>query len=255
MEEEEEDWDNNVYVPKVQSSVQCRDQSLPYNNNYNQMKDKSDFFSYRSNNFNSRNRNHRKPPKRNDQTNWNENSSVNKKYNYQTSAPDDDDELIDWNNAQKMHEQACLERYGNLPALIKDIYNENPYIASMTPNQVQEIRLANNNIVASRVFDENPGTSSVPNPITKFEHCFADYPDILSELKKNGFSKPSPIQCQSWPILLRGDDMIGIAQTGTGVYAFKCLIYNGFNGPLIFREDTGVFVTCFTAYRNAACSS
>lgn len=31
-----------------------------------------------------------------------------------------------------------------------------------------------------------------------------------------GFSKPSPIQSQAWPILLQGHDMIGIAQTGTG---------------------------------------
>lgn len=214
--EEEEDWDNNVYVPKVQSSVQCRESDLSHNN-YNQMKNKSESFSYQSDNFNF-GKNHRNLPNRNNQTNWNKNRRGNTNLSFQ-AALDDDDELIDWNNARKMHEQACSERYGNLPALIKDIYNENTFIASMTPSQVEEIRLTNNNIVASRVFDENPGTASVPNPITQFEHCFADYPDILGELKKNGFSKPSPIQCQSWPILLRGEDMIGIAQTGTGIYS------------------------------------
>ncbi|CAF4730237.1 unnamed protein product, partial [Rotaria magnacalcarata] len=28
--------------------------------------------------------------------------------------------------------------------------------------------------------------------------------------------EPSPIQCQAWPIALKGYDFIGIAQTGTG---------------------------------------
>ena len=40
--------------------------------------------------------------------------------------------------------------------------------------------------------------------------------EILEEIRKQGFERPSPIQCQSWPILLSGHDLIGIAQTGTG---------------------------------------
>ncbi len=40
--------------------------------------------------------------------------------------------------------------------------------------------------------------------------------EILNEIQKQGFEKSSPIQCQSWPILLQGHDLIGIAQTGTG---------------------------------------
>lgn len=38
----------------------------------------------------------------------------------------------------------------------------------------------------------------------------------MKEIEKQGFEKPSPIQCQAWPILLSGKDLIGIAQTGTG---------------------------------------
>ena len=40
--------------------------------------------------------------------------------------------------------------------------------------------------------------------------------EIIEEIRKQGFEKPSPIQCQSWPMLLSGYDLIGIAQTGTG---------------------------------------
>lgn len=38
----------------------------------------------------------------------------------------------------------------------------------------------------------------------------------MMEIAKQGFKIPSPIQCQAWPVLLSGEDMIGIAQTGTG---------------------------------------
>lgn len=44
-----------------------------------------------------------------------------------------------------------------------------------------------------------------------------DYPEILEEIRNQKFTKPSPIQCQAWPILLSGKDLIGIAQTGTGI--------------------------------------
>lgn len=36
------------------------------------------------------------------------------------------------------------------------------------------------------------------------------------EITKQGFEKPSPIQSQAWPVLMKGEDLIGIAQTGTG---------------------------------------
>ena len=39
---------------------------------------------------------------------------------------------------------------------------------------------------------------------------------MLEDIKKQGFAKPSPIQAQAWPVLLKGEDLIGIAQTGTG---------------------------------------
>jgi len=41
-------------------------------------------------------------------------------------------------------------------------------------------------------------------------------PEILKALEKKGYTDPTPIQAQSIPTLLKGRDMIGIAQTGTG---------------------------------------
>lgn len=41
-------------------------------------------------------------------------------------------------------------------------------------------------------------------------------PEILSILTKNGMTVPTPIQAQALPVALKGTDVLGIAQTGTG---------------------------------------
>ena len=41
-------------------------------------------------------------------------------------------------------------------------------------------------------------------------------PSVLRTLKEQGYEKPTPIQQQSIPILLKGRDLLGCAQTGTG---------------------------------------
>ncbi|XP_055841390.1 uncharacterized protein LOC129908708 isoform X2 [Episyrphus balteatus] len=56
---------------------------------------------------------------------------------------------------------------------------------------------------------------SIPTPSFEFqEGGFPEY--VLSEIKKQGFNKPTAIQAQGWPIALSGRDMVGIAQTGSG---------------------------------------
>ncbi|MEJ6583355.1 MAG: DEAD/DEAH box helicase [Crocinitomicaceae bacterium] len=39
---------------------------------------------------------------------------------------------------------------------------------------------------------------------------------VLKALEEQGYTQPTPIQAQSIPILLKGDDLLGCAQTGTG---------------------------------------
>jgi ATP-dependent RNA helicase RhlE len=41
-------------------------------------------------------------------------------------------------------------------------------------------------------------------------------PPILKALEKQGYTQPTPIQEQAIPILLKGNDLLGVAQTGTG---------------------------------------
>lgn len=87
----------------------------------------------------------------------------------------------------------------------------------MPASKVQFIREQNNNTQVDRMIaDTSIENDPIPNPVEKFEQAFDEYPDLLGEILKQGFKSPSPIQAQAWPVLLKGEDLIGIAQTGTG---------------------------------------
>ncbi|XP_055837211.1 probable ATP-dependent RNA helicase DDX43 [Episyrphus balteatus] len=132
-------------------------------------------------------------------------------------AVDDSPVTIDWDQLNKNAEVERAKRWAKCPELIKQFYEEAPEVANCSPEDVARIRSENNNIAVDRLFKENADSSDpIPNPVWKFEQCFGKYPDLLEEIRKQGFEKPSPIQSQAWPVLLRGEDMIGIAQTGTG---------------------------------------
>lgn len=115
-----------------------------------------------------------------------------------------------------IQDRISKEQWDKCPPMVKNFYREDLAVRNFSPQKVDEIRANNNSIVVSRVFADKKGYRAVPNPVETFEQCFRDFPDILSEIKRAGFDTPSPIQCQAWPVLLSGEDLIGIAQTGTG---------------------------------------
>jgi ATP-dependent RNA helicase DDX5/DBP2 len=55
----------------------------------------------------------------------------------------------------------------------------------------------------------------VPAPFTSFDATGLPS-EILREVHNAGFSAPTPIQAQSWPIALQGLDIVAIAKTGSG---------------------------------------
>ncbi|XP_058804198.1 probable ATP-dependent RNA helicase DDX43 isoform X2 [Phymastichus coffea] len=132
----------------------------------------------------------------------------------------EEDKEINWTQAALEYEQAQQEKWAQYGPIKKDFYKEDPKIANLSEEEVEQIRKENNQIKVQHTFDvkdsKTPNDFKIPNPIETFEQVFRPYPDILMEIAKQGFQKPSPIQCQAWPILLSGKDMIGIAQTGTG---------------------------------------
>ncbi|XP_050099956.1 probable ATP-dependent RNA helicase DDX43 [Anopheles aquasalis] len=155
---------------------------------------------------------------------------------------DDKFEIIDWTALNKASDEASRERWAKCPPLTKVFYRELEEVANMAPAEVATFREQNNNIVVDRTFkNENGGNGRpIPNPVQTFAQAFGDYPDLMEELRKQGFTKPSPIQSQGWPVLLQGEDMIGIAQTGTGkTLAFLLPAFIHIEGQSTPRSERG----------------
>ncbi|KAG7228479.1 hypothetical protein INR49_007652, partial [Caranx melampygus] len=71
----------------------------------------------------------------------------------------------------------------------------------------------NNNIFVDDL-TEGGEKRPIPSPCRTFLEAFQLYPEIMENIERVGFAKPTPIQ--AWPVLLSGEDLIAIAQTGTG---------------------------------------
>ncbi|NXK72694.1 DDX43 helicase, partial [Amazona guildingii] len=122
--------------------------------------------------------------------------------------------VINWAYLRENRAKYETMKWADLPPIEKNFYKESSRTASMSQEEVELWRKENNNIICD---DLKEGEKRcIPNPVCKFEDVFEHYPDIMANIRKVGFQKPTPIQSQAWPIILQGLDLIGIAQTGTG---------------------------------------
>lgn len=103
---------------------------------------------------------------------------------------------VDWNREQ-------------LVPFMKNFYMEQPSVQQMSEQEAHQWRMSKDITV------QNNGTAPAPKPIRNFQEAgFPDY--IMNSIMQAGFSEPSPIQAQGWPVAMSGRDMIGIAETGSG---------------------------------------
>ncbi|KAI3387415.1 hypothetical protein SNEBB_000947, partial [Seison nebaliae] len=153
------------------------------------------------------------------------------------------DGSIDWGAIrEEMKKPASLERWTNYQKeIIKDTYHIHEEVEKMTREDVEEFRkealdlmvLEGNDLqsalqqgttedghavadISNIKISSESSYENVMKPCKTFYHAFHSQPQILEEMMKAKFEKPSPIQSQAWPIALSGRDFIGIAQTGTG---------------------------------------
>jgi len=85
----------------------------------------------------------------------------------------------------------------------------------------------------------------VPRPIKTFEESGFSL-QLMSAIKKQGYEKPTSIQCQAFPIVLSGRDIIGIAKTGSGKTAAFVLpmIVHIMDQPELAKEEGPIGVIC-----------
>jgi superfamily II DNA/RNA helicase len=111
----------------------------------------------------------------------------------------------------------------------KHFYKEHPLTASRTTEEIQQFYAANQITIRG---------SHCPKPILTFqEACLPDYVQMI--LRQQNWIQPTPIQAQGWPIALSGQDIVGIAQTGSGKtlsYILPAIIHIN-NQPHLQRGD------------------
>ncbi|XP_017864054.1 PREDICTED: ATP-dependent RNA helicase p62-like [Drosophila arizonae] len=87
----------------------------------------------------------------------------------------------------------------------KNFYQEHPKTRNRSPEEVAAYRSQHQITVRGMA----------PNPIRSFdETCFPDY--CMNEIRRQRYIEPTPIQAQAWPIVLSGNNLVGIAKTGSG---------------------------------------
>ncbi|OAG31078.1 ATP-dependent RNA helicase DDX5/DBP2 [Nematocida displodere] len=91
-------------------------------------------------------------------------------------------------------------------AFEKEFYAEHPEVQNLSEQQVEALRQS---------FDMGIIGEGVPKPCMNFEHM--GFPiNVLKEFSHAGYTVPTPIQAQGWPMALCGRDMVGVANTGSG---------------------------------------
>ncbi|KAK9317652.1 P-loop containing nucleoside triphosphate hydrolase protein [Lipomyces starkeyi] len=101
----------------------------------------------------------------------------------------------------------------SLPRFEKNFYKENPNVTARSLQHIDQFRTDKKMTVKG---------NDVPRPVETFDEAgFPSY--VISEVKAQGFTAPTAIQSQGWPMALSGRDLVGIAETGSGKTLSYCL--------------------------------
>ncbi|KAJ0759630.1 putative RNA helicase [Helianthus annuus] len=133
----------------------------------------------------------------------------------------------------------------------KNFYVESPNIAKMSESEVEEYRAKREITVEGR---------DVPKPIKTFsdarfpgkKHASSCYA-LVTQVEKAGFTEPTAIQAQGWPMALKGRDLIGIAETGSGktlAYLLPAIVH--VNAQPILSPGDGPIVLVLAPTRELA---
>lgn len=120
-------------------------------------------------------------------------------------------------------------QWENLQPFQKNFYIMHPNTLNRSEQAVAEMR---------HELEITVSGNELPHPVANFEESSLP-PHIIDEMKRQGFTKPTAIQSQGWPIALSGRDLVGIAQTGSGktlAYMLPAIVHIA-NQPPIMRGE------------------
>lgn len=94
----------------------------------------------------------------------------------------------------------------NLEPIEKDFYKPHSDVENRSEEDVEVFRSTKEITVSG---------NNIPRPNQVFDE--GNFPDhVMTTIKEQGWTEPTGIQAQGWPIALSGRDMVGIASTGSG---------------------------------------
>ncbi|VVC30706.1 Helicase superfamily 1/2, ATP-binding domain,Helicase, C-terminal,P-loop containing nucleoside [Cinara cedri] len=150
--------------------------------------------------------------------------------------------------AERENEEEILQHASSLPQIIKKFYIEHNEVKTMSSKEAELYKKRKNNISLSyslKFDNKHIQLSTVLlKPVKTFYHAFHNYPEIMAVINQQEFEEPSPIQCQAWPYIMRGHDLVITAQTGTGktlAYILPALI-NLMRQPVPREQRIGPYV-------------
>ncbi|CAK3827601.1 ATP-dependent RNA helicase dbp2 [Lecanosticta acicola] len=133
--------------------------------------------------------------------------------------------------------------YSTLPKFEKSFYKEAPTVAARSDAEVAEFR---------KKYQIDIKGKNVPKPVETFDEAgFPQY--VMSEVKQQGFEKPTAIQSQGWPMALSGRDVVGIAETGSGktlTYTLPAIVH--INAQPLLAQGDGPIVLILAPTRELA---
>ncbi|TPX33677.1 hypothetical protein SmJEL517_g03495 [Synchytrium microbalum] len=135
------------------------------------------------------------------------------------------------------------EEYKTLPKFEKNFYEEHPDVAARTDAQIEQYRREKTLTIAG---------TYIPKPVQTFEEAgFPNY--VLKEVQSLGFTAPTAIQSQGWPMALSGRDVVGIAETGSGktlAYVLPAIVH--INAQPLLKPGDGPIVLILAPTRELA---
>lgn len=102
--------------------------------------------------------------------------------------------------------------------LTRDFYRPHRSVTELSEGEVDDIR---------KKLDVSVVGQDIPRPIEKFSQI--EFPEeVERKISSAGFSAPTAIQCQGWPVALSGRDCVCVADTGSGktlAYTLPALVH------------------------------
>ncbi|KZO90419.1 DEAD-domain-containing protein [Calocera viscosa TUFC12733] len=100
--------------------------------------------------------------------------------------------------------------------VVKDVYTESGPTAARPMHEVEQFWKENEMTIRDGAGHEPGGVGGTRKPVLTFGELECIPHELQTTLRGTTFSTPTPIQAQTWPIVLSGRDLIGVAQTGSG---------------------------------------